>query len=168
MEFCKSNNSNKTKENLVAALKATNGSEKTSHKAMLTIARLAFEWGESLQWSSTNKNADIKEMKQFIKAFKMKIEFGTSKIACILSMTQPNNASSDIVIDFCSIASGIQFLKEIGDPYVLKENDCFEMCLLDYLERCPKMKKNEIPESVSKIDLNSHWWWQYAMEILIL
>ena len=73
---------------------------------------------------------------------------------------EPSDASA--VIESCRIASGIQLLRDLGDPQVLKENDTLEMCLLNYLEKCPKMRRVQIPVSVSKMDPNSHWWWQDA------
>ena len=60
---------------------------------------------------------------------------------------------------FCCIASGIQLIREVAHPYVLKDNKNFEGCLYNYLRRCPHhLDDEEVPENIPK----SHRWWQHA------
>ena len=61
---------------------------------------------------------------------------------------------------FCRIASGIQLIRDVAHPYVLKNNRSFEGCLYNYLRRCPsQLEEADVPDNVPK----SHKWWQHAM-----
>ena len=50
MEPCEGAVSGGTREDLAAALKSMNDQEKSTHEAMIAVAKLAFDWGDSLQW----------------------------------------------------------------------------------------------------------------------
>ena len=63
------------------------------------------------------------------------------------------------VTDVCRIASGIQLLRDLGAPHVLKTCESFEGSVYNYLEQCPKiLKHSDIPRPCLWRD--SHWWWQ--------
>ena len=54
----------------------------------------------------------------------------------------------------CQIASGMEFLKELGSPDVVQDFRNLHSALYGYLDQCPKMTEltgSKYPEG--------HWWW---------
>ena len=57
----------------------------------------------------------------------------------------------------CKVASGIQFLREIGAPHVLQNCSSFDSVLKTYLRQCELC--HETRRSTTTEHPQSHWWW---------
>ena len=60
----------------------------------------------------------------------------------------------------CSIASGMQLLRELGEPDAMQDLH-FNKSFLNGFEN--QIQFSKLPPSVCKMNEKHHWWWDVAM-----
>lgn len=66
------------------------------------------------------------------------------------------------IVEVCKIASGIQLIRDIGAPTVLKFCRSFEGTIFNYLSQCPKIKPSNLPPY--GLWMETHWWWEVVRQ----